>query len=451
MNAGVEDRDATACQAEWRCDMHEPGSSRRGAFQGSRQRNRGNCFVGASVGLLGLLLMGCGPATPPKASGPGGVVPPVSVARPIPKQVNEWDEFSGHLASPETVQIRARVSGYVDKIHFKEGSEVKPGDLLVTIDPRPYQAIADRLKAELGAARARVELARGEAKRAEGLASTKAISIDTFEQRRVAAVQAEEAVRSAEAALQAAQLDLEFTEVRSPIAGRISNARVTAGNLVVGGSAANATLLTTVVSLDPLYCYFDADEATVLRYRQMHREGKRTAAMFAPVAAEMELGNERGFPHQGVIDFVDNELNPTTGTIRARAVFANQDKLMAPGFFARIRVPGAGQYDAVLIRDIALSSDQGRQFVLTVDGENKTVYRPVKTGPVVDGLRVVREGLTAQDRVIVAGLMSARPGQKVNPQEVPMVTNAAPAEVTARATPAPAGAASTPTTAKPQP
>lgn len=371
---------------------------------------------------MSLLVSGCRPAGPAKAA--PGVAPAVSVAQPIPRRVNEWDEFTGRLASPETVEVRARVSGYIDKIHFKEGSEVKQGDLLVTIDRRPYQAAVDRLNAELGAARARAELALGEAKRAEGLAATKAISTDTYEQRRQTAVQAEQAVRSAEAALKAAELDLEFSEVRAPITGRISNARVTAGNLVVGGSSANATLLTTLVSLDPLYCYFEADEASVLRYRQLHREGKRVAAMFGRVQAEMELGNEQGFPHKGYIDFVDNQVNPATGTIRARGVFPNPDKLMAPGFFARLRIPGAGEYDAVLIRDTAISSDQGRLFVLTVNQENKAVYRPIKVGPMIDGLRVVREGLSAQDRVIVSGLMSARPGVTVQPQLVAMSTNA---------------------------
>jgi RND family efflux transporter MFP subunit len=283
--------------------------------------------------------------------------------------------------------------------------------------------VVDRLKADLGAARARAELARGEAKRGEALIATKAISTDTYETRVQAAVQAEEAVHSAEAALKLAELDLEFTEVRAPIAGRISNARVTAGNLVTGGSTANTTLLTTIVSPDPLFCYFEADEASVLRYRQLHREGKRTSALFGPIPAEMALGNEMGFPHQGTVDFVDNQINPATGTIRARAVFANPDKLMSPGFFARIRIPGSGEYDAVLVRDSAISSDQGRLFVLTVDDKNKTVYRPIKTGPIVDGLRVVREGLDANDRVIVSGLMSARPGVPVQPQAVPMSTN----------------------------
>lgn len=387
-----------------------------------------------------LACAGCREASTQKSGSP--VVPPVSVAQPLPRKVNEWDEFTGRLASPETVEVRARVSGYIDKVHFKEGSEVKQGDLLVTIDQRPYQAAVDRLKAELGGAKARAELARGEAKRAEGLAATKAISTDTYETRRQSAVQAEQAVLSAEAGLKLAELDLEFTEVRAPIGGRISNARVTAGNLVTGGSTANTTLLTTIVSLDPLYCYFDADEASVLRYRQMHRDGTRTSAIFAPIPAEMALGNEQGFPHKGTIDFVDNQINPATGTIRARGVFANPDKLMAPGFFARVRIPGAGEYEAVLIRDSAISSDQGRTFVLTVDAANKTIYRPIKTGPIIDGLRVVREGLRSDDHVIVSGLMTARPGLTVQPQLVPMFTNG-PA-----ATPGPA---SMPTTTTPTP
>jgi len=371
-----------------------------------------------TVGLAGAV--GC-KRSDSKSAPP--IRPTVSIAQPVAQKVHEWDEFTGRLASPETVEVRARVSGYIDKIHFKEGGDVKQGDLLVTIDQRPYQATVDRLKADLGAARARAELARAEAKRGESLAASKAISTDTYETRLKTAAEAEQALLSAEAALKSAQLDLEFTEVRAPISGRISNARVTAGNLVTGGSTANTTLLTTIVSLDPLYCYFEADEASALRYRQLHREGKRTSALFGPIPAEIALGNELGFPHKAVVDFVDNQINPATGTIRARAVLANSDKLMAPGFFARVRIPGIAEYDAVLVRDSAISSDQGRLFVLTVDDQNKTVYRPIKIGPIIDGLRVIREGLSANDRVIVSGLMSARPGVPVQPQVVPMSTN----------------------------
>lgn len=374
----------------------------------------------AAAFALALALAGC---NKPSAKPAAPTVPLVSVANPIPRQINEWDEFTGRLVSPETVEVRARVSGFIDKVHFKEGGDVTQHELLFTIDQRPYQAVVDRLKAELGAARARVELARAEARRAEGLAKTKAISTDMYETRVTTAVQAEEAVRSAEAGLKAAELDLEFTQVRAPIAGRISNARVTAGNLVTGGSGANSSLLTTIVSLDPIFCYFDADEASALRYRQLHREGRRVSALFESVPAEMALGNEVGFPHKGTIDFVDNQVNPATGTIRARALFPNPDKLMAPGFFARVRIPGVGEYAAVLVRDSAISSDQGRSFVLTVDNENTTVYRPIQTGPIVDGLRVVRAGIKETDRVIVSGLMSARPGLRVQPQPVAMTTN----------------------------
>jgi len=281
----------------------------------------------------------------------------------------------------------------------------------------------NRLRAELGAASARAELASGEAKRAAGLAATKAISTDTFETRVKTAAEAAQAVLAAEAGLQAAQLDLDFTQVRAPIAGRISNARVTAGNLITGGSTGNAALLTTIVSFDPIYCYFDADEASVLRYRRLFKEGKRVSAMFEPIPAEMALGNEQGFPHKGKIDFVDNQLNPATGTIRARGVFPNPDKLMLPGFFARVRIPGNGEYDAVLVRDSAIGSDQGRAFVLTVDDKDTATYRAIKPGPIIDGLRVVREGLKESDRVLISGLMTARPGLRVQPQLNRMATN----------------------------
>lgn len=370
--------------------------------------------------ILAIALAGCGK---PAAKSGAPVAPVVSVALPIKRNVTEWDEFTGRLASPETVEIRARVSGYIEKVHFKEGGEVAQGDLLFTIDQRPYQAVVDRARAELTAARARAELAAGEAKRAEGLVANKAISTDTFETRIKSATEANAVVRSAEAALTAAELDLEFTEVRAPISGRISNARVTAGNLVIGGNTAVATLLTTIVSLDPIYCYIDADEATVLKYRQMYRAGVRKIPLVEPMAAEMALGNETGFPHKGQVDFADNQLNPASGTIRARAVFPNADKLMLPGFFARVRIPGPGGFQTLLVRDSAIGSDQGRAYLLLVDDKDIVTYRPVTIGPLVDGLRVIRDGLKETDHVIVTGLMNARLGLTVQPQLVAMSTN----------------------------
>ena len=375
----------------------------------------------ATALLAAGLFIGCRPDAAPVAKPPP---PAVSAALPLTRTVDEWDEFTGRLVSPETVEVRARVPGYLQQVHFKEGGDVKQGDLLFTLDQRPYRAVVERARSELGAARARAELAAGEAKRAEGLAATRAISTDTFETRQKTAAGAAEAVHSAEAALQAAELELEFTEVRAPISGRISNARVTAGNLVTGGTSAGATLLTTIVSLDPMHCYLQVDEASALRYRQLYREGRRASALFGRIPAEMALGNEAGFPRKGEVDFVDNELDPATGTIRVRAVFPNPDKLMAPGFFARVRIPGNGEYPAMLVRDSALGSDQGRAYVLVVDERNLAAFRPVKLGPLLDGLRVVREGLSADDRVIVTGLMNARPGLPVTPQLVPMLTNA---------------------------
>jgi RND family efflux transporter MFP subunit len=377
-----------------------------------------------AVGLIlipAAILVGCGKQA---AKNNAPAAPAVSVAQPIKRTVNEWDEFTGRLASPETVEVRARVSGYIAKVQFKEGGEVKQGDRLFTIDQRPYQAVVDRAKAELAAARARAELAAGEAKRAEGLVANKAISTDTFETRAKSATEANAAVQSAEAALTTAALDLEFTEVRAPISGRISNARITAGNLVTGGNTAGASLLTTIVSLDPIYCYIDADEASVLKYRQMYRDGVRKIPLVEPIAAEMALGNETGFPHKGQIDFVDNQLNAASGTIRARGTFPNADKLMSPGFFARVRIPGPKEYQALLVRDSAVGSDQGRAYVLLVDDKNVVNYRAVTTGPLLDGLRIIRDGLKETDHVIVAGLMSARLGLTVQPQPVDMSTNA---------------------------
>lgn len=341
--------------------------------------------------------------------------PTVTVAKPIVRRVIDWDEFTGRLASPESVEVRARVSGYLDTVHFKEGAEVNAGDLLCTIDPRPYQAIVQRMEAQVSSAKSRADLAETEAKNAVSLKNTQAISAEEYERRVKSAADASGVLRAAEADLAAARLDLEFTEVRSPIAGRVSDARVTKGNLV-----RDASLLTTVVSLDPIYCYVEADERSVLKYRAMHREGTRVSAQFGKVEAEMELAIETGFPHKGYIDFVDNVLDPATGTIRARGVFENKDKLMAPGFFARLRIPGSGEYEGKLIVDAAVGDDQGRSFVWVVGSDNRAAYRPVVLGPLHDGLRVVREGLEAQDRIVINGLMNVRDGVAVAPTETGM-------------------------------
>lgn len=378
----------------------------------------------ALAGLLTGLLAGCAPPEDP--SGSTGAPPPtVTVATPVARRVKDWDEFTGRLAAVETVEIRARVSGYLDTVHFKEGTDVKADELLFTIDPRPYEAIVQRMEAQLSSARTRADLAAKEASNVLSLRDSQAISSEAYERRIRSAAEASAQARAAEADLRSAQLDLEFTRILSPVAGRVSDARVTKGNLVTGGTK-DATLLTTVVSLDPIYCHLDVDERSALKYRALYREGKRSSAAFDKLEAEMGLANESGFPHRGYLDFGDNQLDPATGTLRARAVFPNPDKLMAPGFFARVRIPGGVEYDGLLIEDRAIGDDQGQSFVWVVDGQDQASYRPIVIGPLLDGLRVVREGLERDDRVIINGLLSVRDGIRVVPQAGEMTPRAAP-------------------------
>lgn len=323
----------------------------------------------------------------------------------------EWDEYIGRLESPESVEIRARVSGYLDKVHFKEGKEVNKGDLLFAIDRRPYQAEYDRAEAERQRAESQAELAKNDADRASRLITTKAISEEDFDTKTRSYASALAALKAAQAAVDSAKLNLEFTEVRSPIRGRTSRAIVTAGNLISGGvSGAGATLLTTVVSQDPLYCYVDVDERSILKYLQLRREGKRESALDKPIPVEMALAGDTGYPNKGFTDFVDNKVDPTTGTLRCRGVFPNPERALGPGFFARMRIPGSGKYSALLIPDRALSSDQAQKYVYAVNAEKKVEFRPVKIGPMIDGLRIVKEGLKGGEQIIVEGLMRIRPG-----------------------------------------
>lgn len=367
-------------------------------------------LIGMAALLVGPLLTGCEKATL-QAAPP----PVVSVVEPISREVIEWDEYICRLEAVETVEVRARVSGYLDNVHFKEGKEVKKGDLLFTIDPRPYGAEYDRADAEYQRALSQAELAKNDAERARRLIATQAISEEDFDTKVTTYTAAEAAAKSAKAAMDAARLDLDFTEIHAPIDGRISRALVTKGNLISSG-VAGSSLLTTIVSLDPLYCYGDADEQAVLKYIQLSREGKRDSARDREIPAEMGLANESGFPHQGYMDFVDNRVDPNTGTIRARGVFPNTDHRLSPGFFGRIRIPGSGRYPALLIPDRAVSSDQAQKFLYIVNAEQRVEFRPVTIGPMIDGLRVVKSGLTAGERLIVEGLMRVRPGVVVDPQ-----------------------------------
>lgn len=368
------------------------------------------CVISVSAAVIG-----CGKK--PAAS----QVPPanVTVARPIVKRLVEWDEFTGRLAPVASVEVRARVSGYLESTHFIEGTEVKQGDLLFVIDQRRYEAELARATAELARAKAALELATSDEARSLKLVESRSISAEEADLKSKTRQQAFASLQAAQASVDAAKLEVDFTRVTAPIAGRIGRKHVTEGNLITGGPQ-DSTILTTIVALDPIYCYFDVDERSALKYRELVRQGKRPSALFTKIPGEMGLANEAGFPHKGVIDFVDNEISATTGSIRARGVFENKDRLMAPGFFARIRFEGSGEYEAMLVRDVAIGSDQGRPFVFVVGADGKVTQRNVESGPLEDGLRIVRAGLTRDERVVINGLMAIRHGVTVSAQEVDM-------------------------------
>lgn len=360
------------------------------------------------------MLAGC------KGQGPQAPPPPkVTVSKPVVEEIVEWDEYTGRLEAVDTVDVRARVSGYLQSIDFKDGEVVKEGDLLFVIDPRPYQAELDRAEAQLKLARAREELAENDLVRAQNLVSARAISEEEADTRAADARVAKASVEQAQADVNAAKLNVEFTQVRAPIAGLISRKYVTEGNLIDGGTG--GTLLTTIVSLDPIYCYFEADEQSFLRYNNLEKDGLGPGNREGGSPAYMELSNETGYPHKGYIDFIDNRLDPSTGTIRGRGVFPNPDNKLTPGLFARMKITGSGQYEAMLVPDEAVGSDQSQKFVMIVNPENTVEYRQVTLGPLVNGLRVVRQGVTPQDRIIVKGLQRVMPGAKVDPVEEPIV------------------------------
>jgi RND family efflux transporter MFP subunit len=361
-----------------------------------------------------LLAAGCGK--------PGGGAPPpapaVSVAQVLEKRVKDWDEFTGRLQAVESVEIRPRVSGYIDRVAFTEGGQVKRGDLLFVIDPRPYQAEFDHAAADVKRNKTALDLARIELVRVQRLKDSGAVSEEELDERKSTVAQAEANVAGSEAAREAAALNLNFTRVTSPITGRVSRAEVTTGNLVTGGSN-GGTLLSSVVSLDPIYIYFDADEQSYLRYSQIAR-AERPGSRDARNPVQIGLANEDGFPHAGTMDFIDNQLNPQTGTIRARAVLENKDGRFTPGLFARVQLLGGGEYSAILIEDRAVNTDQSQKYVLLLGANDQIEYRKVKLGRVVDGLRIVREGLKAGEVIVVNGAQRVHPGVTVTPQRVTM-------------------------------
>lgn len=355
-------------------------------------------------------LAGCGQGSgPPQAVAPPP--PKVTVARPAQRTVVDQDEYVGRFQAVESVEVRSRLSGYLSAIHFTDGQMVKKGDLLFTIDRRPFQIVLEQMRANLAQARANLAFTEADLSRAEGLVRNKTITEQTFDQRTQAKRVAEAAVAAQEAMVKSAELDLNsYTELRAPVDGRIGDRRVSVGNLVTGGTGGNTTLLATIVSVDPIRFEFSFDEAAYLRYQ---RSSGNDVASRNGVPVTLKLIDEADFAHAGKMDFVDNVIDRSSGTIRGRAVFANADGIFTPGMFARIRVPGSAPYSALLLPDEAIGTEQTRKFVLVVDAGDVVRQKFVTLGQIDNGLRVIKDGLAADDRVIVNGLMRARAGQKV--------------------------------------
>ncbi|WP_407170669.1 efflux RND transporter periplasmic adaptor subunit [Bradyrhizobium sp. ORS 111] len=368
----------------------------------------------APIGLLlALTLGGCDDKAQSQAAAPPP--PPVTVAQPAKRIVTDWDEFTGRFEAMEEVQVRARVGGFVNSVEFKDGAIVHAGDLLYTIDPRPFEAVALQAEGQLSDARAKAELAKRELDRGLSLVQTNAVSEQVVDQRRQALQAARAAETQAEGVLKAAQLNIEFTHVLAPITGRVSRHLVTPGNLVQG-SEGGATLLTSIVSLDPIYIYFDVDEATYQRNSKLWFEGKRPSSRDTPNPVQVALTGETKPSHEGKMDFLDNRLDVSTATLRSRAIIPNKDLSILPGQFGRVRIIGSSPYEALLIPDAAVVTDQSRKIVFVVKDDDTVEARPVVLGPLDEGLRVIREGLKAEDRVIVDGIQRARVGAKVTPQ-----------------------------------
>jgi membrane fusion protein, multidrug efflux system len=370
--------------------------------------------AGSLAVLLAVALSACSEKPAPQAA---AAPPPVTVAQPVKRTVTDWDEFTGRFEAVEEVQVRPRVGGSVTSVQFKDGDMVHTGDLLYLIDSRPFEAVAEQADGQLADARAKVELAKRELDRGLSLVQTSAVSEQVVDQRRQALQAAHAAESIAEGALKAAQLNVEFSHVLAPITGRVGRHLISVGNLVQGGDNSASTLLTTIVSLDPIYIYFDVDEATYQRNSKLWFEGKRPSSRDTPNPVQVTLTGETKPSHEGSMDFLDNRLDVSTGTLRSRAVIPNHDLSILPGQFGRVRLIGSSPYQALLLPDTAIATDQSRKIVFVVKADDTVEARAVTLGPLDDGLRVIREGLKPDDRVIVDGLQRARVGAKVSPHE----------------------------------
>jgi len=369
----------------------------------------------AAVLALATLVASCGEQKQQAGAPPP---PAVTVAKPVKRTVVDYDEYVGRFAAINSVEIRARVSGYLDKIHFKDGQLVKQGDLLFTIDKRPFQNTLDQARANLVQAQSNLAFTESDYTRGQQLVRDKTITDQTFEQRAQAFRNAKAGVSANEAAVRQAELDMEFTELRAPVNGRIGDRRVSPGNLVTGGTGGNTTMLATIVSTDPIWFEFTFDEASYLRYERLANAGQDVAGRNTGVQVALKLIDESDFDHEGRMDFVDNVIDRSTGTIRGRAVVANPKEVFTPGMFARVRIPGTPPYEALLIPDAAIGTEQARRFVVVIDDQDTARLKYVTLGQVTkDGLRAIKDGIGPDDRIVVSGLMQARPGTKVKPEE----------------------------------
>ena len=362
----------------------------------------------------------------PQASAPSPATgaPPavVTISQPLQREIVEWDETTGRFDAVEAVEIRARVSGYLTNVLFKDGQDVKKGDTLFVIDPRPYENALSQAEAELAQARTRISNASLDVERARPLVERRVVSEKTFDDRANLQREAESAARIAEEKVKTAKFDLSFTSMAAPISGRIGRTIVTAGNYVTAGGTTGATTLATIVSQDPIYLYFDITEADALKYKRLAAKGVSTAAK-PGASVEAALPDETGYPHAGIVDFLDNRLDPSTGSLRARAVFENKDRLFLPGQFARLRLQGSPRYMAILVPDEAIGADQINRYVVAVGADDLPIRKIVKPGPLVDGLRVIREGIEPGDWIVTKGLTRIRPGQKVAPARAPITVS----------------------------
>ncbi len=367
--------------------------------------------IGLLTAITSIIMVGCGGAgEQPRQN----VLANVKVAQPLSQAVSEWDEYTGRIEAVNSVDIRARVSGYLEKVNFKAGDKVRKGDLLFLIDPKPFTAQLHFAEAELERAKSRQELAKNEQARSERLFRAKAISEEEHDARSKGLREAVAAVQSAQANVYTAQLNLEYTEIRSPIEGRIGRELITAGNLVNGES----TLLTFVVSTDPVYVYADADERSVLKYRrQLQKDGQGNFDN-SQTPVELAVADETGFPHQGHLDYISPREDAATGTLTLRGVFPNPDELLSPGFFARMRVRQGAPYPAVLLPDRAIGTDQAQRFVWVVNQENQVEYRKVALGAHIGQSRVISQGLKPEEWVVIEGIQKLRPSIKVNPEHI---------------------------------